>query len=130
MKFSTLAVAPLVCLISASPVANEKRQALCSGLTSNMQCCAVDVLGVADLNCANRMSNMSRTQVALANTGWFIAPTTPTSAADFQAICAAIGQEARCCAIPVVCSICKTYSWTNIFQLDQALVCSTPVGVA
>jgi hypothetical protein len=54
MKF-TLAIAPLVLLISASPV--EKRQApLCSGLTGNQQCCAVDVLGVADLNCANRTS--------------------------------------------------------------------------
>jgi hypothetical protein len=58
MKF-TLALASLVCVISATPV--EKRQEpLCGGLTGNQQCCAVDVLGVADLNCANRTSFVPR----------------------------------------------------------------------
>jgi hypothetical protein len=54
MKFSALTISPLVCLISASPVLDKRQQPLCSGLTGNQQCCAVDVLGVADLNCANR----------------------------------------------------------------------------
>lgn len=48
------------------------------------QCCATDVLGVADLNCANP-------------------PTVPTSAANFSAECADIGQQARCCVLPIVC---------------------------
>jgi hypothetical protein len=55
----------------------------CSGLTSNAQCCATDVLGVADLDCG-------------------VPQTVPTSADNFSAICATIGQRARCCAIPIV----------------------------
>ena len=31
-----------------------------------------------------------------------LAPSTPTSVAKFQSICAAEGQQARCCVIPVV----------------------------
>jgi len=36
----------------------ESRQLIyipCSGLTGSAQCCATDVLGVANLDCANRM---------------------------------------------------------------------------
>lgn len=53
------------------------------GLFSVPQCCATDVLGVADLDCA-----------------------TPTAAAkdshEFAAVCAAAGQRARCCVAPLV----------------------------
>ncbi|KAI1175782.1 fungal hydrophobin [Nemania sp. FL0916] len=54
----------------------------CSGLYDSLQCCATDVLGVADLDC--------QTPSAV-----------PRSASDFQAICAKGGQRARCCVIPV-----------------------------
>ncbi|KAI1329933.1 hypothetical protein F5Y16DRAFT_396800 [Xylariaceae sp. FL0255] len=38
----------------------------------------------------------------------------PTSAHNFEAICAAGGQRARCCVVPVA---------------DQAILCDTPVGL-
>ncbi|KAI2611314.1 hydrophobin precursor [Hypoxylon fragiforme] len=53
------------------------------GLYSNPQCCATDVLGVADLDC--RSPNA-----------------VPSSPASFQAICAQGGQRARCCVLPVL----------------------------
>ncbi|KAI0019885.1 hydrophobin-like protein [Xylariomycetidae sp. FL0641] len=53
------------------------------GLYSNPQCCATDVLGVADLNCDSPSG-------------------TPTSADSFKDICAGGGQRARCCVLPVL----------------------------
>lgn len=42
-------------LAAPSPNVITSRSTLCnSGLYSTPQCCAVDVLGVADLNCAGR----------------------------------------------------------------------------
>ncbi|KAI0439526.1 Cerato-ulmin hydrophobin family [Xylaria telfairii] len=67
----------------------------CSGLYGTSQCCATDVLGVADLDCANP-------------------PSVPNSADNFSAVCAAIGQRARCCVLPV---------------LGQDVLCQTPSGV-
>lgn len=46
----------LLPVVLAAP-ALESRQLIyipCSGLTGSAQCCATDVLGVADLDCANR----------------------------------------------------------------------------
>jgi hypothetical protein len=97
MKLSLIAFASLVAFASGGPVANEiaKRQApapptpvapapaLCSGTTGTRQCCATDVLGLADLDCADPK-------------------TRPTSFANFTAMCAGIGQRARCCAIPIL----------------------------
>jgi hypothetical protein len=57
MKFFIAAVASLVAVVAASPTYLEERQVppgLCAGLTGTPQCCATDVLGVADLDCANR----------------------------------------------------------------------------
>ena len=67
----------------------------CSGFYNTPQCCATDVLGVVDLDCASPSA-------------------APTSAADFTEICVAIGERARCCALPV---------------LSQDVLCETPVGV-
>ncbi|KAH8649999.1 Cerato-ulmin hydrophobin family [Xylariales sp. PMI_506] len=67
----------------------------CSGLYSNSLCCATDVLGIADLDCATP-------------------PSVPTDADDFSSICAAIGQRARCCTIPLA---------------DLGVLCETPAGV-
>lgn len=55
-----------------------------------------------------------RLQISKTNvTNKCIAQTTPTDAASFNAICAADGQQAKCCAIPI---------------LGQALLCQDPVG--
>lgn len=58
-------------------------QPLCPpGLYSNPECCATDVLGIADLDCAPP-------------------PVVPWDIVQFDQICASEGQRARCCAIPV-----------------------------
>lgn len=42
-------------VVTAMPADLAARQTtICSGTYSNAQCCATDVLGLADLNCANR----------------------------------------------------------------------------
>lgn len=57
MQFSTVAIALFAGLVAASPVElNTRQQLVCSGTYSNAQCCATDVLELADLNCENRMS--------------------------------------------------------------------------
>lgn len=44
-------------LVAAAPADVSARQVtICSGTYNNAQCCATDVLGLADLNCANRES--------------------------------------------------------------------------
>ncbi|KAK4096099.1 magnaporin, partial [Parathielavia hyrcaniae] len=76
----------------------EQRQAFyepCSGLYGSAQCCATDVLGLANVDCG-------------------VPVTTPSNATDFSSICAAIGQRARCCVLPI---------------LDQGVLCQTPSGV-
>ncbi|KAJ2895849.1 beta ketoadipyl CoA thiolase [Zalerion maritima] len=101
MKF-TIAVATLffgASLGAPAPgvVEVQKRQTYdpCSGLYDSAQCCATDVLGIADLDCGDP-------------------PEVPTNATDFSAVCAAIGQRARCCVLPI---------------LDQGILCNTPAGV-
>jgi hypothetical protein len=57
MQF-TLALAAIFAGVAfAAPAQVEDRQVpytACSGLYGTSQCCATDVLGVADLDCANR----------------------------------------------------------------------------
>ncbi|KAH8838707.1 hypothetical protein MCOR27_003646 [Pyricularia oryzae] len=65
-----------------------------SGAYNNAQCCATDILGLANLDCAPP-------------------PSLPTSTSSFTSICAAKGQRARCCLLPV---------------LGQALLCQAPIG--
>ncbi|KAI1269092.1 Cerato-ulmin hydrophobin family [Xylariaceae sp. FL1019] len=94
----TLAIAALfssIVLAAPAPGLESRQYVACSGLYNTAQCCATDVLGVADLDCANPSS-------------------VPTDAANFEATCAAGGQRARCCVLPV---------------LGQDVLCQTPVGV-
>lgn len=60
MKFTIAAfVAVLAQTALALPATVEERQVPyipCSGLYGTSQCCATDVLGVADLDCGNRES--------------------------------------------------------------------------
>lgn len=50
----TLAATLAATMASAMPALNQRQTVVCSGTYSNAQCCATDVLGVADLNCFNR----------------------------------------------------------------------------
>lgn len=50
-----LAATAVVAMPAKDMSSIHARQApVCSGLYNTVQCCAVDVLGVADLNCADR----------------------------------------------------------------------------
>ena len=64
-----------------------------------------------------------------------VAPKVPSSDADFGAICASIGQRARCCTLGTVstifCSITATLcglQLIDLMQLGQGLVCQAPPG--
>ncbi|KAI1467733.1 uncharacterized protein F4812DRAFT_459834 [Daldinia caldariorum] len=98
MKFlTTAAITTLFAGVAVAAPAVEQRQTYtpCSGTYGTAQCCATDVLGVADLDCANPSS-------------------VPTDASNFTDVCAAGGQRARCCVLPI---------------LGQGVLCQTPSGV-
>ncbi|KAJ3481286.1 hypothetical protein NLG97_g7860 [Lecanicillium saksenae] len=83
MQF-TAVVAIFASAVAAVPAAILARD-VCPGglLNSNLQCCAVDVLGLADLECdvPSRM---------------------PSDGADFGKICSEQdGTQAMCCGVPV-----------------------------
>ncbi|KAF2435267.1 hypothetical protein EJ08DRAFT_693148 [Tothia fuscella] len=90
----SFAIFSIISLALAAPLLEERQYLpVCLGTYGNAQCCATDVLGLADLNCENPSA-------------------TPTDKQNFVDLCSAVGQQARCCAIPI---------------LDQALLCETPV---
>lgn len=64
MKIFAVAAATFAGLAFAAPAAEQldSRQAYtpCSGLYGSQQCCATDVLGVADLDCGSRKQALPR----------------------------------------------------------------------
>ncbi|KAL7624622.1 hypothetical protein AAE478_006190 [Parahypoxylon ruwenzoriense] len=90
MQISSLLVTFLASAALANPVkrtdgypSSPASYDPCSGLYNSAQCCATDVLGVADLDCQTPNE-------------------VPGSAADFRKICAIGGQRARCCVLPIL----------------------------
>ncbi|KAI1423376.1 Cerato-ulmin hydrophobin family [Xylaria sp. FL1777] len=86
MQVPTIIAALFAAVAVAAPapeLADRQTYVPCSGLYGTAQCCATDVLGVADLDCANP-------------------PAVPTDADNFSAVCSAIGQRARCCVLPIL----------------------------
>ncbi|KAK7952394.1 uncharacterized protein PG986_008122 [Apiospora aurea] len=87
MKCFAVATAAFASLALAAPAAEQQldsRQAYvpCTGLYGSQQCCATGVLGVADLDCGS--------------------PPNPfETAGELSEVCAAIGQRARCCVLPI-----------------------------
>ncbi|KAI0545062.1 hydrophobin-like protein [Xylaria curta] len=83
----------LAAAVSAAPTDNNPPYVACAGqgLYSVAQCCATDVLGVADLNCHSPSA-------------------VPFSVSNFRDICANGGQRARCCVIPILgqAVLCET----------------------
>jgi len=67
----------------------------------NPECCATDILGVADLDCTPRKLSpelwIERDRLFL-----LTASPIPHSISAFTSTCAAIGKTARCCLLPVV----------------------------
>ncbi|KAL0472918.1 Cerato-ulmin hydrophobin family [Neurospora intermedia] len=97
MQFTIATVLSLLTIAIAAPTYGERQVPYtpCSGLYGTAQCCATDVLGIADLDCANP-------------------PATVANATHFESTCAAIGQRARCCVLPI---------------LGQDILCQTPAGL-
>lgn len=55
MQFTVVAVAGLAGLAAAAPAVESRQTYLpCTGLYSNVQCCATDILGLANLDCGSR----------------------------------------------------------------------------
>ncbi|KAI0506163.1 hydrophobin-like protein [Xylaria bambusicola] len=82
MQYSLVAILGFAAAAFAAPT--EPSGPLCPvGLYSVPQCCATDVLGVADLNCHSPSS-------------------APYSVSNFRDICANGGQRARCCVLPIL----------------------------
>ncbi|KAF5687636.1 trihydrophobin [Fusarium globosum] len=84
MQFSVAIVTLLATAVSTLPT-KEKRQAdiPCSGIYSLFQCCATDVLGLANLDCTSP-------------------PSTPINDINFQNVCSPIGKRSRCCVAPLL----------------------------
>lgn len=60
MRFQTIVIAlagattAMAAAVPGKSTLMERQAVLCSGLSSSPLCCATDVLGVADLDCAPR----------------------------------------------------------------------------
>ena len=152
MRFSTIVAATLVAVSStmANPAMRRNPPVappLCQGTLENTpECCATDVLGLADLDCAPRMLSLPRfrpsspifayhPEETMTNGIPHVAPKVPSSDADFVAICASIGQRARCCALGTVSTIFCSNTATlcglqliDLMQLGQGLICQAPPG--
>lgn len=120
MQFSQiLAVLAVVSSAVAAPSPNYKPPPTvykCPNSIATPECCATDVLGVADLNCAPRefsyapfpplassLHNKKRhTSLTHALFAVSLATKTPKNLQDFVAICAKIGQQAKCCDVPIL----------------------------
>ncbi|KAL0935927.1 hydrophobin precursor [Colletotrichum truncatum] len=85
MQFLVAITALFASVAVSAPLEERQIYLPCSGLYGTSQCCATDVLGIANLDCGNP-------------------PEVPTSADNFSAVCSAIGQRARCCVLPIVSS--------------------------
>ncbi|KAK1572829.1 fungal hydrophobin [Colletotrichum navitas] len=85
MQFTITVAALFASVAFAAPVVEERQTVYipCSGLYGTAQCCATDILGLADLDCANPSE-------------------VPTTGDNFSAICSEIGQRARCCLLPIL----------------------------
>ncbi|KAI0972093.1 hydrophobin-like protein [Xylaria arbuscula] len=84
MQTSLIAILGFIATtVTASPTGGQPAAICPVGLFSVPQCCATDVLGVADLDCASP-------------------PSFPQNTQDFKNTCASIGQRARCCVLPVL----------------------------
>ncbi|KAF4811275.1 Cryparin [Colletotrichum siamense] len=83
MQFLVAVAALFASVAVSAPLEERQAYVACSGLYGTAQCCATDVLGVADLDCGNP-------------------PETVTSAHNFSEVCSAIGQRARCCVLPIL----------------------------
>jgi hypothetical protein len=120
MQFSSivLALAGASTAFAAALPLEARQLPICSGLGSNLQCCATNVLDLADLNCANREFKLGQSEMTVGLT-CASAPTTPTDVNNFIDICSAIGQQAQCCTLPIV-SIHLAFETNDVLTFPPA----------
>lgn len=97
MRYTILAFAAGA---AAAPFVTTGTSLCPAGLYSNPQCCATDVLGAIGLDCAVRTSPPFLFPEKRTNTS-NTAATTPADVDAFISGCAAVGQQAKCCVIPI-----------------------------
>ena len=107
-------------IVNAFPASKHetKRATLCSGLESQPQCCADDLLGLLNLGCAARMLPLfdpfldftpcSKGKYLILTYSTALTDADVSSVAEFKAFCAAAGLEAWCCAVAAVSSVVLT----------------------
>jgi hypothetical protein len=142
MQFTAFILAAFAGLAAAGPI-QERQLGLCSSALDTAQCCDLSVDGVLVLNCESRTStslhrpfqspsNKSTSTSELNQANFYnLASTTPTSTADFNNICAAGGQSAQCCTLPLVRTPDSFGGWEEILanlmiQAGDALLCHAP----
>ena len=101
MKFLTI-----LALAGAAMATKTKYKPCPSGLFSNALCCATDALGIIGLDCDVRKSHYylsaptARKVDKLADNEK--ASEVPRDPHHFSSNCAKVGQQAKCCVLPVV----------------------------
>ena len=141
MHFSTIIAMALLgaSTTMAVPAMKRNNQLLCPGLPGDPQCCAVNALNVADLNCGPRTSPSCSSSLHIypyfapyiffyiprktaANLVFlFLVPAPASNVSQFTQVCAAIGQQAQCCVLPVVSVLffeCYADAWNWADQSD------------
>ena len=151
MYFSTIIATALIAASTMATPAMKlernppKKEQVCPFNLPDPQCCATNVLGIADLNCAARTSYLPpysqlpsfrfirpNSVEPVANSCSPIAPKVPENEADFFMTCSSIGQQAQCCLLPIVRLSSRPFATiqrillTYSIQAGQALVCEEP----
>ena len=101
----TTVAASLAVAIGAVPALNNRGEPLCrSTSVPNAVCCAVDILGTADLDCSTREFFVStwNQRRSLIHITLLTAAITPNNIADFKNICVSTGKQAKCCAAVLI----------------------------
>jgi hypothetical protein len=104
MLYTTILAFAVAAFAAPTEIA-ERQVGLCS--SGNPVCCATDVLNLANLDCAPRTLPFLPSSLSVTNNT--TASVTPVTVNAFIDGCAAQGQQAKCCLIPI---------------LGQALLCS------
>lgn len=90
-------------------------------LYSVPQCCDVDVLGVADLDCVVRKCKYEQLfgieSKHSSNDMKKIAPSGPSKCKTFKGICSSIGREPKCCVLPIVSCVPSLYDSSGLLTV-------------
>lgn len=133
MQFAAIVTFVAATAVMAVPSTIDARSDLCpDGLYGNANCCATDILRLANLDCHSRkylleysfrcpspphkyfqVIYLKQPLTYLLFVPCHLASRVPSSIAEFVRICADGGEEAQCCVIPV---------------LGEALLCEAPMG--